>query len=58
MLRERLGKELLYFDGGMGTLLQERGLQRENSRRHGICCTQKKSVRSTENILKLEVTLY
>ena len=23
MLRERLGKELLYFDGGMGTLLQE-----------------------------------
>ena len=27
MLRERLGKELLYFDGGMGTLLQERGLQ-------------------------------
>lgn len=26
MLRERLGKELLYFDGGMGTLLQERGL--------------------------------
>ena len=27
MVRERLGKELLYFDGGMGTLLQERGLQ-------------------------------
>ena len=27
MLLERLGKELLYFDGGMGTLLQERGLQ-------------------------------
>ena len=27
MLRERLGKELLYFDGGMGTLLQGRGLQ-------------------------------
>lgn len=27
MLRERLEKELLYFDGGMGTLLQERGLQ-------------------------------
>lgn len=26
MLKERLGKELLYFDGGMGTLLQERGL--------------------------------
>ncbi len=26
MLRERLGKELLYFDGGMGTLLQENGL--------------------------------
>lgn len=27
MIRERLGKELLYFDGGMGTLLQERGLK-------------------------------
>ncbi|MCC2253462.1 homocysteine S-methyltransferase family protein [Ruminococcus sp. CLA-AA-H200] len=26
MIRDRLGKELLYFDGGMGTLLQERGL--------------------------------
>ena len=58
MLRERLGKELLYFDGGMGTLLQERGLQPGELRRHGICCTRKKSVRSTENILKLEVTLY
>lgn len=27
MILDRLGKELLYFDGGMGTLLQERGLQ-------------------------------
>lgn len=26
MLRKRLGKELLYLDGGMGTLLQDRGL--------------------------------
>ena len=26
MIRDRLGKELLFFDGGMGTLLQERGL--------------------------------
>lgn len=26
MLRERLGKELLFFDGGMGTLLQKEGL--------------------------------
>lgn len=26
MLRDRLGKELLFFDGGMGTLLQEKGL--------------------------------
>ncbi len=26
-LRERIGRELLFFDGGMGTLLQERGLQ-------------------------------
>lgn len=27
MIRERLGKELLFLDGGMGTLLQEKGLQ-------------------------------
>lgn len=27
MLSERLGKELLFFDGGTGTLLQERGLK-------------------------------
>lgn len=26
MIREQLGKELLFFDGGMGTLLQEKGL--------------------------------
>ncbi|HIX63223.1 MAG TPA: homocysteine S-methyltransferase family protein [Candidatus Mediterraneibacter colneyensis] len=26
MLKKRLGKELLFFDGGMGTLLQEKGL--------------------------------
>ncbi len=26
MFRERLGKELIFFDGGMGTLLQEKGL--------------------------------
>ena len=26
MILERLGKELLYFDGGTGTLLQEKGL--------------------------------
>ncbi len=26
MIRKRLGKELLFFDGGMGTLLQEEGL--------------------------------
>lgn len=26
MLRDRLGKELLFFDGGMGTLLQKEGL--------------------------------
>ena len=25
-LKEQLGKQLLFFDGGMGTLLQERGL--------------------------------
>lgn len=27
MILDRLGKELLYFDGGTGTLLQERGLK-------------------------------
>jgi 5-methyltetrahydrofolate--homocysteine methyltransferase len=27
MIRDRLGKELLYFDGGMGTLLQSEGLE-------------------------------
>ncbi len=27
MLKERLGKELLFFDGGMGTLLQAKGLE-------------------------------
>lgn len=27
MFEERLGKELLFFDGGMGTLLQEKGLK-------------------------------
>ena len=25
--RKLLGKKILFFDGGMGTLLQERGLQ-------------------------------
>ena len=27
MIRQRLGKDLLFFDGGMGTLLQEKGLK-------------------------------
>ena len=27
MILDRLGKELIYFDGGTGTLLQERGLK-------------------------------
>ena len=26
-IKERLGKELLFLDGGMGTLLQEQGLE-------------------------------
>ena len=26
MLKEKLGRELLFFDGGMGTLLQKKGL--------------------------------
>ena len=34
MILERLGKELLFFDGGMGTLLQAKGP--ENCRRLGI----------------------
>ena len=51
MLLERLGKELLYFDGGMGTLLQSRGLK------PGIWNIQKQSLISTDNILRREVTL-
>lgn len=35
MIRQRLGKDLLFFDGGMGTLLQEEP-RRENYRRRGI----------------------
>ena len=27
MILDRLGRELLFFDGGMGTLLQEKGLR-------------------------------
>ena len=27
MILEQLGKKLLFFDGGMGTLLQEKGLK-------------------------------
>ena len=27
MLLERLGKDLIFFDGGTGTLLQEKGLK-------------------------------
>ena len=26
-IREEIGKRILFFDGGMGTLLQEQGLQ-------------------------------
>ena len=26
-IREKIGKELLFFDGAMGTMLQERGLK-------------------------------
>ena len=39
MLLERLGKELLYFDGGMGTLLQSKGLQQKHYIRHFRLCT-------------------
>ena len=33
---ERLGKEWLFFDGGTGTILQEKASRAANSRRGGI----------------------
>ena len=36
MIRQRLGKDLLFFDGGMGTLLQEKGLAPGELPRRGI----------------------
>ena len=35
-LKERLGKQILFFDGAMGTMLQERGFRREKFRNYGI----------------------
>lgn len=39
--KDLLGKQILFFDGGMGTLLQERGLRTGKFPRHGISCTLK-----------------
>ena len=58
MIRERLGKELLYFDGGMGTLLQARDFSRESYRRHGMLHMRMKSKTFTNNIFQQEVILY
>lgn len=41
------GKEPLYFDGAMGTMLQREGLQSARRRRHGICCALSASKEST-----------
>ena len=35
-IREELGKRMLFFDGGLGSLLQARGLNRESFRKRGI----------------------
>ena len=42
-MRNLLGKEILFFDGGMGTLLQEK------FRKHGISYIQRKSGKYTKN---------
>ena len=50
MLLERLGKELLFLDGGMGTLLQEKGLQPGELPESWNLKDRKKSLRSTRII--------
>lgn len=58
MLRDRLGKELLFFDGGMGTLLRQKDFCQGNFRKYGIWNTQKRWWKSTESILKPGAILY
>ena len=52
MLLERLGKELLFLDGGMGTLLQEKGLQPGELPESWNLKDRKKSLRSTRIIFE------
>ena len=41
-IKELIKNQLVYFDGGMGTLLQERGLQPgELGLKHGIFSTRR-----------------
>ena len=58
MLRDRLGKELLFFDGGMGTLLQEKGLQPGELPEVWNLEHAEEVMEIHENITKQEVTLY
>lgn len=57
MILERLGKELLFFDGGMGTLLQAKGLLPGELPETWNLTLQRQCVRFTAVILKPEVIL-
>ena len=57
MILERLGKELLFFDGGMGTLLQAKGLLPGELPETWNLTQQRQCVRFTAVILKPEVIL-
>ena len=54
-IRERLGKELLFLDGGMGTLLQAEGLAPGELPRPGTSNIRKRWKRFTADITKQEV---
>ena len=56
-MRERLGKELLFLDGGMGTFCRSGDCSRESFRRHGISESLGRSQRYTDSIMKREATL-
>ena len=58
MIRERLGKELLYFDGGMGTLLQAKGLQPGELPETWNVTHADEIKNITNNIFQQEVILY
>ena len=58
MIRERLGKELLYFDGGMGTLLQAKGLQPGELPETWNVTHADEIKTFTNNIFQQEVILY